>query len=484
MKKILICILLTGFWASALAQQCPRLISPANNALDVPVDATITWPAVDGIIGYLISLGTTPGGTDILNRRSAGLINSFTAPTGLPEDTQIYVTISLFTAEGPLIICQVETFRTMDVTTPPGCTTLAEPLAGETNVNGNTDIRWEYAPGATNYRLSVGTQPGLWDVVNDSLVGNVLEYFPPSDFPVNQEIYVRVIPENENGDAGSCAVQHFKTGIGGELCEPFLDPQSGQQIRPKPEPDFPDKISICTNEFPIRLDATGTAEGYRWYRVNNDNSQTLLSEDSYVEISSLGMYRYEVYNNRLLPEGDSFECAASQVFRVIGSNFPEITALLVDQKPEGARVEVETSEAGDLEYAIDAPDGPFQHSPVFENVASGSHIVYVRDQNGCGTRQKQLTLGIPKDGFPKFFTPNGDGINDYWQFDPPPEFSGYTLSSLHVFDRYGLLVAQVEQGSLGWDGTFNGHPLPANNYWYQAVDDSNNQINGYFFLKR
>ncbi len=59
-----------------------------------------------------------------------------------------------------------------------------------------------------------------------------------------------------------------------------------------------------------------------------------------------------------------------------------------------------------------------------------------------------------------------------------------TIDIIHIFDRYGRLLAQIEPSSNGWDGNFNGRPLPSNDYWFRAISDSSGQIQGHFALKR
>jgi len=147
--------------AGTWAQECPIINFPRPGSTEIPVNTTITWPPVDGIIGYSLTLGSFPGGEDILTRRSAGLTNSFTAPTGLPENTRIYVTISMFLGDGRFIFCSEEMFfETEDVTTIPPCTTLSVPQSRDQNVNNEAEISWNYAPTATGYRLTIGTSPG------------------------------------------------------------------------------------------------------------------------------------------------------------------------------------------------------------------------------------------------------------------------------------------------------------------------------------
>ena len=40
------------------------------------------------------------------------------------------------------------------------------------------------------------------------------------------------------------------------------------------------------------------------------------------------------------------------------------------------------------------------------------------------------------------------------------------ISLIYIFDRYGKLLKQLSPLGSGWDGTFNGKPLPATDYWF------------------
>jgi gliding motility-associated-like protein len=41
-------------------------------------------------------------------------------------------------------------------------------------------------------------------------------------------------------------------------------------------------------------------------------------------------------------------------------------------------------------------------------------------------------------------------------------------STITIFNRYGKLLKEISPTSLGWNGTFNGHPLPAD-YWFNLT---------------
>ncbi|MBT8314620.1 MAG: T9SS type B sorting domain-containing protein, partial [Maribacter sp.] len=109
---------------------------------------------------------------------------------------------------------------------------------------------------------------------------------------------------------------------------------------------------------------------------------------------------------------------------------------------------------------------------------------YVRDKNGCGIAEKKVDRDLNLDDFPNFFTPNGDGINDFWQFVPPRQDFKITIETISIYTRYGNLIEQFKADSLGWDGNFNGVPLPASDYWFKANLIDGRVFKGHFALKR
>lgn len=76
---------------------------------------------------------------------------------------------------------------------------------------------------------------------------------------------------------------------------------------------------------------------------------------------------------------------------------------------------------------------------------------------------------------PNSFTPNGDGLNDYFR----PEGTQMKEYALRIYTRYGDLVFSTEDQNLGWDGTFNGKEMPPVTYIYkmQATDELDKKYN-------
>jgi len=133
---------------------------------------------------------------------------------------------------------------------------------------------------------------------------------------------------------------------------------------------------------------------------------------------------------------------------------------------------------GTYQYSLDY--GPFQTSPVFEDVAPGEHVISINDTNGC-TNLLPITLNTI--GYPTYFTPNGDGFHDYWNIIG---LENQPTAKVYIFDRYGKLIKQISTKSLGWDGTYNGNPLPASDYWFTIdyLEPNAKTFKAHFSLKR
>ena len=120
---------------------------------------------------------------------------------------------------------------------------------------------------------------------------------------------------------------------------------------------------------------------------------------------------------------------------------------------------------GEYEYALLDENRDFafnyQDSPVFENLGGGFYTILVRDKNGCGT----ATLIVSVVEFPKFFTPNNDGINDTWAIKGANS-TFFPTSQISIFNRFGKVVAQIKIDNPGWNGYYNGKILPSDDYWY------------------
>ncbi|CCG53808.1 Protein of unknown function precursor; putative adhesin [Flavobacterium indicum GPTSA100-9 = DSM 17447] len=90
---------------------CTVLSSPANGAVNVS-SSTITWNSATGIpTGYRLNVGTTPGGTQLLNMFDAGNVLSYNLGV-LAPGTTYYVTVIPYNANGDATGCTESSFTT------------------------------------------------------------------------------------------------------------------------------------------------------------------------------------------------------------------------------------------------------------------------------------------------------------------------------------------------------------------------------------
>ncbi len=114
---------------------------------------------------------------------------------------------------------------------------------------------------------------------------------------------------------------------------------------------------------------------------------------------------------------------------------------------------------------------------------NGTYEVRVVDTNGCEATDQIDYLFIDV-YIPNFFSPNGDGQNDYWA--PVNQISFPNIES-EIYDRYGRLIKKLAQNEK-WDGRYerNSKPLPSGDYWYviRLKDFDNREFTGHFTLLR
>lgn len=214
--------------------------------------------------------------------------------------------------------------------------------------------------------------------------------------------------------------------------------------------------------------ATQNQHTYTWYL----NNSLLPNQTNYsLTVNTEGVYKVEVKN--------SYGCVESRIITVTSSNKAVVDSLIVTDLVDENSIEVILSSASHGNYVYSLDGVYFQSSATFSNILPGIYTVYIKDLKGCGTLPKEVSvLGIPK-----YFTPNGDGINDYWNMvGVNHKFNA--KSTVFIYDRYGKLLYQTTPLSSGWDGTYNGEPMISSDYWYSVLLEDGRVIKGNFSLKR
>jgi gliding motility-associated-like protein len=259
-----------------------------------------------------------------------------------------------------------------------------------------------------------------------------------------------------------------------------LSPRILLKVNPKPNidtnEDQQDDELVCSNlpSFFVRLDSgiqDGSPESDYTYQWTKDNMSLTSETMSFLEVNAVGTYSVKV--------NSAFGCSRTRTIKVAASDVAAIQSIDIIDLADTNTVTVNVTGQGKYEYSFDEPNGPFQLSNFFDNVTAGIHEVYINDSNGCGTVSKTIAIL----GAPKFFTPNGDGYNDYWNLKGAnKDFNSKSI--IFIFDRYGKLLSKINPSDRGWDGTFNGLTLPSDDYWFTIKLEDDREIKGHFSLKR
>lgn len=151
---------------------CVDVTFPSNNAVINNIVPVVNYNSVSNASSYKISLGTTPGGTDIINNVNNWRSLSYGIPlsAGLQFNTTHYLTVTSVNPMGDSVGCQSVSFNTG----MPSCP-VTRPA---TFTAGNVNLHWNAVSGASGYTVSMGSSPGATDLIDNQDVGNVVTYQP------------------------------------------------------------------------------------------------------------------------------------------------------------------------------------------------------------------------------------------------------------------------------------------------------------------
>lgn len=326
-----------------------------------------------------------------------------------------------------------------------------------------TSIRWTDQPEAIGYEVTVGTSQFENDIIEQTIYTE--NFTEELILPPNTTIYVIIIPFSNTQFAVGCEYLRFTTS------------DCGYAVNPVSEMTLCYSVDVG-NELNADFGSIKT---------------NLLGEQANLNISYFDMEGNPLFLQTLQPdEGDNtftvlarmeddLNCVKEVEFRLSLFRRPETSALenvVVCNSftlPETEQGNVYYSENGGL-LAVGT-------------VISDSQTIIMVDENSPCSEERVFTVTVDPNicnsleagtDYPNYFTPNGDGINDYWNI---PDSININILSILIHDRYGNLISQFSINDLGWDGTFRGSPLPASDYWF-VLQTENKPISGHFALKR
>ncbi len=296
---------------------------------------------------------------------------------------------------------------------------------------------------------------------------------PSPPFPVSNEgITGNWIPNTISNATGTKNYQ-FTPDINIFPCAPIPPPLS-VTVLPSATPNFLPSVptDVCEGatlpDLPVESNDTPPITGV-WSAVTGITNT--------IDTSIVGTEAYTF-------TPDAGQCATAPApieITVNPSNtLTGVSWTVTDAFTENQIITVVATAPGNYLYQLDS--GPLQTSPIFENVSAGTHTITVSDANGCSTSITEPDILVIK--HPKYFTPNGDGFNDTWKITG---LTSSLITKIYIFDRYGKLLKEIAANGTGWDGTYLGVPLPADDYWFTVdyVEDfSPKEFKAHFTLKR
>jgi gliding motility-associated-like protein len=275
---------------------------------------------------------------------------------------------------------------------------------------------------------------------------------------------ISALPTTANGISGN-----WSPALNNLATTPYtFTPDAGQcannatmtiTVNPKITPTFTPVAAVCSGATISALPTTANGISGNWSPALNN-----LATTPYTFIPDAG----QCANN------------ATMTITVNPSNtLKRVRYTVTDAFENNQIITVFAEETGNYLYQLDS--GPSQTSPIFENVSSGIHTITVSDVNGCSDSISVNDILVIK--HPKFFTPNGDNYNDTWEISDLSNF----ISKIYIFDRYGKILKEISPAGLGWDGTYLGVPMPADDYWFNIEYIKNSVMKNFkshFSLKR
>ena len=300
--------------------------------------------------------------------------------------------------------------------------------------------------------LPNGLNIAYYETYDDALLEeNTLDTPFTNTIPYSQTIFARV--ENDNNCYG--------------ISEVVLN------VNELPDIITEDLMYYCLNEFPntTPIDASIVNDLPTNYTYNWSTGENTYE----IQINQVGTYNVTVTNEN--------GCSKDRTIFIEASNIATVEEINIVDASQNNTITVIVSGEGTYEYSLLNSNNeiivPYQENNIFENVSPGIFYVLVNDlKNDCG----ELIENISVIGFPKFFTPNNDGVHDTWQVSGVSEMF-QPNSKILIFNRFGKLIKELNPTGNGWDGTFKGSKLPSDDYWFSVELQDGRVFKNNFTLK-
>jgi hypothetical protein len=164
------------------------LASPVNGAVDVDPYTNFSWQALAGATSYSLSVGTSPGASDVL---ATGPIaaTSYQLGTPLQSNTTYYARLGTFENANWF-------YSNSSFTTGTGIAHLLSPTNGASNVDPFSKLFWTTVSDAQAYYVYVGSSQGLKDIYDSGEVQATSLAVP--SIQANTQYFIRLHTEKNS----------------------------------------------------------------------------------------------------------------------------------------------------------------------------------------------------------------------------------------------------------------------------------------------
>jgi gliding motility-associated-like protein len=247
-------------------------------------------------------------------------------------------------------------------------------------------------------------------------------------------------------------------------------------VTPLPTGTNNQQFCIYENATIANLNITGT--NLKWYdsAVNgNISPESTLQNSVYYATQTLNNCESERYAVTVKVQDTQIPIADSpQVFCI------QKNALIRDINITGQNIkwyDSYTSSVSLAQSTLLTNEITYYASQIINNCESERIPVAINILNATASDCIYLIDELP---YPKFFTPNNDGFNDYWTID-----FAYLApkSTIKIFDRYGKLIKELTPDA-SWDGTYQNLDLPSTDYWFVVTRQNGKEYKAHFSLRR
>ncbi len=235
---------------------------------------------------------------------------------------------------------------------------------------------------------------------------------------------------------------------------------------------FPTSYSVCVDEdLEINSGLNNPNYSYQWTGPNNFSSTNNVLQFNAIQSVSNGQYVLIVGENGCYSDPFNFVLDVTSlpefyISQTCENNVKTVTAIPLSGTFDGT-----------INFNWVGPNG-FTSSLNPIQINDGGNYELTIEKNSCEISEGITVLSTACE-IPKGISPNGDGLNDYF------DLSGFDVKTIKIYNRYGLEIYSKNGYLNEWYGQANnGNILPDATYFYALLLNSGESKTGWVYVTR